>query len=157
MSPNPADVLQANWRKSQCPEISGVVDSVGEGSILPVKLCLSPNETSTPAKLDRFELSSLAIWMDRPDSRWAHCCELYEIKDYSINLAVGCGEAAGNGNQGFIASSRISDGALYWIAFFPNSNPFAKCELINGRVVAHSTIGITVTVALDNPTDISLI
>ena len=118
MSTKPADVLQANWRKGQCPEISGVVDSVGEGSILPIKLRIGQSESGTPIRLEKFELASLASWMNSPESKWAHFSELYEIKDYSINLAVGCGEAAGNGSQGFIASYRITDGALYWVAFF---------------------------------------
>jgi hypothetical protein len=145
--------LQSRWSAGFCPAIDGIVKQSGE--IYEVDIDVFDVGHELEFRLRAVTLLRITDWSTDQDFEWLEISEMYEVSDFIHDMCVGCGETS-EGSRGFVAVSRQSDGQLDWLATFHHSNPFHKCHIDEGDVVAWSTHGTVWRFPLAHPEKITI-
>ncbi|MEY2864147.1 MAG: hypothetical protein RLY58_1854 [Pseudomonadota bacterium] len=77
-----------------------------------------------------------------------------DYPDFGFTLSGG--ECCASGENGFVAVTSSSSGALVWLAFFIASNPFESVSLQDGFVIAKTTSGYIYRFMLSEPQEIEV-
>lgn len=137
--------IQEMWRDSQVPLIDGVLLDTGvlyAVEYFPVTL---RGVKGVGARLVPELPSSIQMSEDL-----ATIDELDATEDPSAGLRYSCGEGS-YGSDGYLACTNLSDGALRWLAFLQQSNPFVQVRVREHSVEATNNHGHVWTFSQGDP------
>jgi len=134
MDPRLSRLIQQKWREEQVPPMNGLLLADGHhfaASYFPVTIGgisgSGARFADTPSPLD-------------PALEWWAIIETASVAMPERKLRYCCGEGA-HGSYGFVAAADAETGALIWLAFFQDSNPFHALKLRDGRLIATNNHG----------------
>lgn len=79
----------------------------------------------------------------------------YQMNDKGNNIRVYCGGGS-CGSEGYVVVESNIDLKLLWIAFFEESNPFEKIEIIGDRIIVYNNLKEKWTFEINNPVNLSI-
>jgi len=68
-------------------------------------------------------------------------------------ITVSCGDG-GYGGEGYVAIETLDHGKIKWIAFFEESNPFERVEVVDNLIYAYNNLNEEWIFEINNPTNI---
>lgn len=79
----------------------------------------------------------------------------YQFEDKNNDLVIYCGGGS-YGSEGYIVVESKIDLKLIWIAFFEESNPFEKLEIIGDKIIAYNNLNEKWIFDINNPSNLTV-
>ena len=149
--------MQENWRDGKCPACNGIIFPTGQIVANALKWFDTTEDNVYQIRCVSSETETIDLNANSSDIDWTDISAFYEVRDYTKNLMIECGESSIDGAHGFVAVSNLRENEFRWIAYFCDSNPFRVCELHETSVIAESTLGIQLRFPIDSPEHVEVL
>jgi len=141
--------LTNEWKKGRLPIISGILYENGNINWINIE---SENRIRRVEHGSKLNLNTL---MEENEFYLSEITILCRKEDISKSIIVSCGEG-GHGSEGFIVVEEYETKKIKWVAFFEESNPFEKIEVIDDVIYTYNNLGEKWTFEINNPINVSI-
>lgn len=148
MSINNFNLVQ-EWEKGRLPIISGILHENGNVSWINIE---SENRIRRVEHGSKLNFNNL---MEENEFYLSEITVLCRKEDINKSIIVSCGEG-GYGSEGFVVVEVHGNKKIKWVAFFEESNPFEKVEIIDDMIYAYNNLGEKWTFEINNPTNLRI-
>ena len=141
--------LQNEWKKGRLPIISGILYENGNVNWINIE---SKNRMRRIEHGSKLNLNTL---MEENEIYLSEITILCRKEDISKRIIVSCGEG-GHGSEGFIVVEENDTKKIKWVAFFEESNPFEKIEVIDDVIYTYNNLGEKWAFEINDPINVSI-
>lgn len=141
--------LQNEWKKGRLPIISGILYGNGNVNWINIE---SENRIRRIEHGSKLNLNTL---MEENEFYLSEITILCRKEDISKRIIVSCGEG-GHGSEGFIVVEENDTKKIKWVAFFEESNPFEKIEVIDDVIYTYNNLGEKWAFEINDPINVSI-
>ncbi len=141
--------INKEWKDSNLPVANGIV--FADGTLVRIYVLLDGDKR----KLERGESFDLNELLEQKEIDVVEVVVSKKVDDSKNDIVVYCGMGF-MGGDGFILVESRNDSLIKWFAFFEDSNPFKKLEIVRDKIIAYNNLDEKWVFDIYNPTNVSI-
>ncbi len=141
--------INTAWLKGELPIINGILNSNGTID------CLNLHDKIGVRLIEHGSVENIN---EMNKSKKINFSSIYisgNFQDITKDITAYCGEGS-FGGDGFVLVRSNSDSQIKWVAFFEDSNPFERIEIIDNIIYAYNNLFEKWGFNINKPTEISI-
>jgi len=142
--------LDKEWKDSSLPVVNGI--AYPDGRVEKVYVISEDRER----KIEIGEELDINALLSKEEIDIVEVAELGQVDGLNSGIIVHYGMGF-MGGDGFIVVESKADSSIKWAAFFEDSNPFERAEVVGDAIYAYNNLGEKWRFDINNPVDVSIV